>query len=750
MGRLKIGEAVTDRNGKARFQYDIRNVHTDFAIEAVYDEYSKRKSIDNVTYTILLETDMCVDTGDPIEISGYLLEDDLPMNQEQLNVFLDDVRVKTVLVNSQDGSYSASLDSVADGTHSVYVTWNNNRVSSSVETVYVGTCVYEVSLAADKVTCDTLDSVTFSGVLTRNDVPWKNQPVEIYDGSTLIDTLTTDNNGAYSKTIEGLTAGNHIFKAVNTRCESDPLNITVNKTNPDLNIEVPLVLVYSDDFIITGLLTDKHNNGVNGKTVQLKVGSTVVDSGVTAKVDGVDGIVEFTQCPVHMGTHTFQLSFEGDATYNSIDSQTVTREINKETSVITVYTPLNGEEYYYDESIRVTGVLLSDDAEEIEGRTIKVTENGTLITTLTTESNGRFLGDITGLSIDTHSLKFEFEGDEYYTASSIVKSVDVIDYNYDIALSCSTPIIRVGDTATVIATLTKEHRIYPGQTLTYEIKHGDTVIDTGSDTTDLDGQIRINYVGTGIGDVDVNVTYTHLPTLLEQTYVLEDRGPWIVTNNIELDEALTGAIRDDIIYIMPGEYSITKSYNIPCIKISGDENNIPTITVGDNTNITTTSTESGINIFENIGFTGRTGGIRCHSAYASVEIRNCNWKNMVNQYNFQAIWIDNFTEERYVLIEDCEFINNYTTGYGHYCTSIDCIAPEGAMNLTVRNCIFNATRDNVTANLLTGNKYRVALNRKERWGNSLNTAPAVNCYFCNNQYLHPDDTLYGFESDECP
>ena len=223
-----------------------------------------------------------------------------------------------------------------------------------------------------------------------------------------------------------------------------------------------------------------------------------------------------------------------------------------------------------------------------------------------------------------------------------------------------------------------------------------------------------------------------------------------MTNNIELDEALTEAIRDDIIYIMPGEYRITKNYFIPCIKISGDENNIPTITVGNDTNITTTSTESGINIFENIGFRGQRGGIYCQSPYASAEIRNCNWKNMVNTYNYQAIWIDNFTEDRYVLIEDCEFINNYTTGYGHYCTSIDCIAPEGAMNLTVRNCIFNATRDNAETNILTGNKYRVALNRKERWGNSLNTAPAVNCYFCNNQYLHPDDTLYGFESDECP
>ena len=574
MGRIKIGEAVTDRNGKARFQYDIRNVHEDFAIEAVYDEYSKRKSIDNVTYTILLETDMCVDTGDPIEIFGYLLEDDLPMNQEKVDVFVDDVRVKTVLVNSQDGSYSATLDDVADGTHSVYVTWNNNRVFSSVETVYVGTCVYELSLTSDKISLDTLDPITLSGVLTRNDVPWKNQTVEIYDGSTLIDTLTTDNNGAYSKTIEGLTAGNHIFKAVNTRCESDPLNITVNKTNPDLNIEVPLVLVYSDDFLITGHLTDKYNNGVNGKTVQLKVGSTVVDSAVTAKVGGVDGIVEFTQCPVHMGTHTFQLSFEGDATYNSVDSQTVTREINKETSVITVYNPLPGSEWYDDEPIFANGTLLSDDAEPLSGKSIVVSENGTTITTLHTNREGTFLNPIPALSAGTHNLKFEFADDEYYTASSVIRTVVVKEHDYDLTLD-GTPIVGKDDTDTIIASLTKDNFAFAGETLTYQIKQCSTVIDSGSAVTDSNGEISINYIGTDIGYVDVIVTYNN-ETFLEKTYVIRDvtyynslttdKGSYTTPSGCNITYSddgmtITGTVRTDT-YILNTDITLPDKYYV--------------------------------------------------------------------------------------------------------------------------------------------------------------------------------------------
>ena len=57
------------------------------------------------------------------------------------------------------------------------------------------------------------------------------------------------------------------------------------------------------------------------------------------------------------------------------------------------------------------------------------------------------------------------------------------------------------------------------QSLSYSVKHGSTVLDSGSVTTDLNGEASISYTGTGVGDVSVEVSYG---TLLQKTYELSD------------------------------------------------------------------------------------------------------------------------------------------------------------------------------------------------------------------------------------
>ena len=103
----------------------------------------------------------------------------------------------------------------------------------------------------------------------------------------------------------------------------DNVNIMIKKIT-SLDISVPLVLVYSDEFKITGTLKDSGARGVSGKTVKLLVGSTVVDSLTTNN----SGVVEFTRSPVHMGTHSFQLVFDGTSEYVESSSSVVTREIH--------------------------------------------------------------------------------------------------------------------------------------------------------------------------------------------------------------------------------------------------------------------------------------------------------------------------------------------------------------------------------------------------------------------------------------
>ena len=77
----------------------------------------------------------------------------------------------------------------------------------------------------------------------------------------------------------------------------------------------------------------------------------------------------------------------------------------------------------------------------------------------------------------------------------------------DLVLSCSTPIIETGDNASIIASLTHAGGAYSGETLTYTVKHDNTVLDSGSDTTDTNGEVEIQYTGTGVGEVSIEVKY---------------------------------------------------------------------------------------------------------------------------------------------------------------------------------------------------------------------------------------------------
>lgn len=82
-----------------------------------------------------------------------------------------------------------------------------------------------------------------------------------------------------------------------------------------------------------------------------------------------------------------------------------------------------------------------------------------------------------------------------------------------------TPIIETGDTDIITATLLYGSTPVSGETLSYQIKHGSTVLDSGTGTTNANGEIEITYIGTGVGDVDVIVSFG---TSLQKTYKIED------------------------------------------------------------------------------------------------------------------------------------------------------------------------------------------------------------------------------------
>ena len=95
------------------------------------------------------------------------------------------------------------------------------------------------------------------------------------------------------------------------------------------------------------------------------------------------------------------------------------------------------------------------------------------------------------------------------------------DSGYDLLLTCDNPILSFndGDACTLSGVLTFNGVVVPDEPIDYNIMHDGTVLDSGSLTTDDNGEINLNYIAAGVGDVDVVFS---LRSLLQKTFVIED------------------------------------------------------------------------------------------------------------------------------------------------------------------------------------------------------------------------------------
>lgn len=379
----------------------------------------------------------------------------------------------------------------------------------------------QVYVEGESVTGSCIIKDEFNNLLTG-------KSIRLYDGTSLVDTQVSDVDGKVVFSVTGLNTGSHTLHCEYTGtglyhdAVSSNVNIMIKKIT-SLDISVPLVLVYSDEFKITGTLKDSGNQGVAGKTVKLLVGSTVVDSLTTNN----NGVVEFTRSPVHMGTHSFQLVFDGTTEYVESSSAVVTREIGKETSVLLVSSPVNDASIYVDESLSITGSLVTNDNEKISGATVVVSENGNTLKTLTTNSNGAFTGSLTGLSAGTHSLKFEFVSDTYYTGSTVTRNVIVNNHSYSLSASVDRSALLVGGSVTISGVLKKDGVAWSGQTVT--IKDGTT--SKGTCTTNSNGAYTKTVTGLTVGAHSLKAVHTNAESEVKTVNVYDDVVVATVTGN---------------------------------------------------------------------------------------------------------------------------------------------------------------------------------------------------------------------------
>ena len=502
----------------------------------------------------------CLPEGDTLSLSAVsssILVGDAPSltgvlsvgSGESVKIYKGDSLVDTVTTGTNGAFSFTDSATTASGSLSYHALYGDDLESSTV-TITVSKHSASLSGVASPTSLYVGSNVTFSGTVKIDNTGTSGLSIKIYNGETLVDTVTSGTDGAYTKTISGLAVGTHALKAVyegssaNSNATSSTYNVTVSKVPTGLSINVPQ-LVYSDAFNITGVLKDTNNTAIGSASVKLYMetgGSTTLEATGTTNSNGE---VTFARsAPTSITNYKFWLVYEGNSTYSNVTSSEETRTVGKETSVLTVTTPSNNASV--GSTMSIAGTLLSNDGEAMASKSVLVKENGTTLTTLTTDSNGAFSGSVSNLSSGSHTLSFEFATDTYYTACTVSRSVTVASVTPStIAVTSNKSALSYyhSDSATITATVTgSDSNPMSGQTVSIKVydSTGTTLKETLTVTDVGDGTYTASYSSKGAGDLYIKAECMNL----QETYAIED---CVLANG---SASITGTSTSDTTYTL--------------------------------------------------------------------------------------------------------------------------------------------------------------------------------------------------------
>ena len=185
------------------------------------------------------------------------------------------------------------------------------------------------------------DTKNLVGSLTLHGAALAGRSVKLYDGATLVDTLTTDNNGNFSKSVTWASSGTYNYKIVyegtTTVLEKETsYAVNVQKKIPTITLNTNKTQYTSNESM--GLYGTLKFNGadINNATVKIYNGDTFLGQTTT-----VNGGWSLQNQKANILNKEYSVVFEGDNTYQQ---RTTTKNIivNKISSTITLSSDYTG------------------------------------------------------------------------------------------------------------------------------------------------------------------------------------------------------------------------------------------------------------------------------------------------------------------------------------------------------------------------------------------------------------------------
>ena len=296
-----------------------------------------------------------------------------------------------------DGAHNftatAALNSTSSFTATAASTTNNESAASTALNVTIDTAApltpaitsysTDTGVAGDGITSD--NTLTFTGTASANST------VRVYDGATLLGTVTANGSGAWSYTTATLANGAHSFAATatdpagNTSAASAALSVTINAAV----LSVPAITSYSTDTGVAGDgITSDNTLTFTGtaqanSTVRVYDGTTLLGS-VTANGSGA---WSYTTATLANGAHSLTATATDAAGNTSAASAALSVTIDTAApsapAIISYSTDTGvvGDGITSDSTLTFTGTAQANS-------TVKVYDGATLLGTATANGSG--------------------------------------------------------------------------------------------------------------------------------------------------------------------------------------------------------------------------------------------------------------------------------------------------------------------------------------------------------------------------
>ena len=355
-------------------------------------------STDKSTYTI----------GETIEIRGSLTDDELTaLTGKSIKIYVNNTLVDTVTTQGNAGNFSKDITANISGAVSIKAVFEGDEdyySNNATENITVNKKPTTITFNADKSSYDLGETITLSGTLKTGTTGMDDVDVKIYDGETLLDTVTTD-NGTFSKTLTASIVSSKTYKAVYegdgtyASATSSDVNVSIVKRTPTISLVTSSASVTTgDSYTLSGALL-YGGSGLGSVNIKLYDGNTLIDPQLTT---GNDGTFSKSITSSVAGTFSYKVVYEGDATYNNVESSIVNVVVSDRPAPASITVSSDKPIMMKGETATITAKVLDANGNPCVGETVSFeVVNGESLGSDVTDSSGEasvyYLGKGTNL-----------------------------------------------------------------------------------------------------------------------------------------------------------------------------------------------------------------------------------------------------------------------------------------------------------------------------------------------------------------